>query len=84
MAKLIRDRDGEGYLGSRVEAIDPDTGKVVGYEPMIGKSLLVGTMTGGMFTTRDWWMTSPITEIISETEDEMRFKTGNSTYTLKK
>lgn len=84
MASLIRDGDGEGYFGSRVEAIDAETGKVVGYEPMIGKCLLVGTLTGGMFTTRDWWMTSPITEIISRTEDEMRFKTANSTYTLKK
>lgn len=84
MAILIRDRDGEGHHGSRVEAIDPETGKVVGHEPMIGKCLLVGTVTAGTFSSRDWWCTSPITEIISETEEEMRFKTRNSTYTLKK
>jgi len=88
MASLIRDRDGEGYSGSLVQAIkfDGETpgGKVVGHEPIVGCCLKVGTMTVGMFTTRDWWMTTPITEIISETEEEVRFRTGNSTYTLKK
>jgi hypothetical protein len=83
MPILTRDRDGEGYHGSRVEAIDPETGKVVGHEPMVGKCLLVGTLTAGTFSTRDWWCTSPITEIISVTNEEMRFKTGNSTYTLR-
>lgn len=84
MAILIRESDGEGYSGSRLEAIDPKTGSVVGYEPMIGKALLVGTMTGGTYSDRDWWLTSPITEIISETDEEMKFKTKNSIYTLKK
>ena len=84
MATLIRDRDGEGYYGSRVEAIDPETGKTVGHEPMVGKALLVGTVGTGTFTTRDWWLTTAITEIISETDEEIRFKTGNSTYTFRK
>ena len=83
MPSLARDRDGEGYSGSLVEAIDPDTGKVVGHEPMVGKALKVGTMTAGTYSNRDWWLTTPITEIISETEDEVKFKTGNSTYTFR-
>ena len=86
MAKLIRDRDGEGYSGSMVQALEFDGetpgGKVVGHEPMVGCCLKVGTMTAGMFSSRDWWMTSPITEITSETDTEIKFKTGNSTYTL--
>jgi len=82
MAKLIRDGDGEGYFGSRIESFDPKTGDLVGHEPMIGCCLKVGTATAGMFSSRDWWMTTPITEIISETDKEIRFKTKNSTYTL--
>lgn len=82
MAKLIRDGDGEGYQGSLVEAIDPITGNVIGHEPLIGYRLKVGTMTAGMFTERDWWMTTAITEIISEDDNKMRFKTKNSVYTL--
>lgn len=84
MASLIRDRDGEGFSGSRVEAIDPVSQKVVGNKPMIGKCLLVGTITAGTFSNRDWWMTSPITEITLETDNELKFKTNNSSYTLKK
>lgn len=83
MASLTRDRDGEGHYGSRVEAWDRINKKLVGHKPMVGYCLLVGTLTAGMFSTRDWWRTSEITEIISETEDEIRFKTENSTYTFK-
>ena len=80
MAKLIRERDGEGYFGSRVESFDPATGKLVGDRPMVGCALRVGTMTAGMFSDRDWWLTTPITEIISEDDKEIKFKTKNSVY----
>ena len=80
MARLIRERDGEGYFGSRVESFDPVTGKLVGDRPMVGCALRVGTMTAGTYSSRDWWMTTPITEIISEDDNEIRFKTKNSTY----
>lgn len=84
MAILIRDSDGEGFSGARVEAWDRETGKLVGHEPMVGYCLLVGSVTAGMFSTRDWWRTTEITEIISQTKDEMRFKTASgSTYTFK-
>ena len=84
MAILIRKSDGEGYSGSRVEAIDPETGQVVGHEPMVGKVFLVGTMTAGTYSDRDWWLTTPITEIISHTDEEIKFKTKNSIYTLRR
>ena len=83
MPTLIRDRYGEGYYGSRVEAYDSDM-KIVGDKPMIGCRLLVGTVTAVTFSTRDWWMTTPITEIISENDEEIKFKKTNSTYTFKK
>jgi len=85
MATLTRDRDGEGYYGSRVEAHDPKKGmKIVGHKPIVGCCLLVGTVGAGMFTSRDWWMTTPIEEILSESDEEIRFRTKNSTYTLRK
>lgn len=88
MARLTRDRDGEGHYGCVLDALDLDGttpgGKIVGHEPMIGYCFKISTMTAGMFSTRDWWMTTPVTEIISSTEDMVIFKTGNSTYTLQR
>jgi len=84
MATLTRDRDGEGHYGCRIEARDPKQDmKVVGYEPMVGCCLFIGTVTAGTFSSRDWWLTTPITEILSETDEEIRFETKNSTYTFK-
>jgi hypothetical protein len=85
MADLIRDRDGEGFSGSNVQALDPkDLSNVVGHEPMVGYCLRVGSVTAGMFSTRDWWMTTPIVEIVSTTDDEIKFKTANSSYTFRR
>ena len=94
MAQLIRDRDGEGYSGSRVEVISPDESipdkdRITQFNgdssTLIGNMLLVGTMTAGMFSNRDWWRTNVITEITSETEGEIRFNTeSGSTYSLKR
>ena len=83
MARLVRDRDGEGHYGSVVNAITSD-GKVVGHEPIVGAGLYVGTVTAGTYSDRDWWLTSIITEILSVSEKEIRFKTSNSTYTFYK
>jgi len=85
MATLIRDRDGEGYSGSRVESYDPANDmKLSGHEPKLGHCLLVGTTTAGMFSDRDWWATTPITKIVSETDEEIKFETKNSSYTLRR
>ena len=85
MARLVRERDGEGYFGSRVEAIDRTTGKCVGNKPMLGMCLLVGTQTAGTFSSRDWWCTTEIKEFVSEDDEKLIFKTVNgSTYTLYK
>ena len=90
MASLRRLGDGEGYSGSSVQAIkyDPEGKKnpeVVGYEPMVGCCLKVGTVSAGMFTTRDWWMTTPIVEILEKTEDMVKFKTrSGSIYEFKR
>lgn len=92
MPKLTRLSDGEGYQGSLVESIawneDGSFKKVTGSKPTVGESVRVGTMTAGMFTDRDWWMTTPVTEIIKEERNEegkltyMMFRTENSTYEI--
>jgi len=52
------------------------TGKSSHDEPAVGRSIIANPLVGGNYA----WMTTQITEIISENE----FKTKNSTYTLNK
>ena len=89
MATLYRDSDGEGHYGARIEIVNPKTKKIEYFNgessTLIGNMLLVGSATAGMFSSRDWWRTNVITEIISETPDEIRFNTlSGSTYTFKR
>lgn len=93
MATLKRVLDGEGYSGSLVESIawneDGTFKKVTGSTPTVGESVRVGTLTAGTFSDRDWWMTTPVTEIVKEEKNEegrltyVMFKTENSVYELK-
>jgi hypothetical protein len=79
--------------GARVEAIqwDKETGrsKVVDHKPVIGCSLLVGSVTARTYSDQDWWLTTPITEMIQEIYDtqgrplKFKFKTNNSIYELR-
>jgi len=67
--------------GARVEAHKFNEG-VVGHEPIVGCSLLVGSVTARSYSDRDYWLTTEITEIIEETNEHILFKTLNSTYKL--
>lgn len=92
MAELRRIRDGAGDSGSRVEAIawneDGTFKEVIGHRPMVGYSLLVGSVTARTYSNQDYWLTTPITEILKEEERKgrdgegyyCRFKTENSEY----
>ena len=88
MAKLIRESDGEGESGMRAEAIqwkeDRTFDKVVSNRPVVGCSMLVGSVTARSYSDRDWWLTTKVTEILEEKEEDgilyVRFKTGNSIY----
>jgi hypothetical protein len=46
--------------------------------------MLVGSVTARSYSNRDWWMTTKVTEILEEKEEDgvlyVRFKTGNSIY----
>jgi hypothetical protein len=74
--------------GSRVEAIEWNEDKtfkeVKGNKPMVGCSLLVGSVTARSYSTQDYWLTTLVTEIIEETNEHIMFKTENSTYKLLK
>lgn len=88
MPRLIRESDGEGEVGARSESIqwkeDGTFDKVVSNRPVVGCSMLVGSVTARSYSDRDYWLTTKITEILEEKEEDgnlyVRFKTGNSIY----
>lgn len=92
MPELRRISDGAGDCGARVEAIewneDGTFKEIKGHRPIVGCSLLVGSITARSYSNQDYWLTTPITEILEEEErkggeDEgyyCKFKTGNSIY----
>ena len=88
MAKLIRESDGSGDVGSNSQAIqwkeDGTFDKVVSNRPPVGCSMLVGSVTARSYSDQDYWLTTRVTEILEEKEEDghlyVRFKTGNSVY----
>lgn len=81
MATLIRVRDGSGDYGSRVEALEWNDDRtlkgIVGNRPIVGCSLLVGSMTARSYSYQDYWLTTLVSEILSEKPGEIRFMTVN-------
>ncbi len=92
MAILRRIKDGAGDQGARIEAIswnEDDTFKAVeGNRPIVGCSLLVGSISARSYSNQDYWLTTRVTEIIEEQLESdgslkyIKFKTGNSEYEL--
>ena len=78
--------------GARVEAIswneDRTFKEIVDSKPVVGCSLLVGSVTARTYSAQDYWLTTVVTEIIEERKNEdgylefVRFKTSNSEYIL--
>jgi len=87
MAELIKVLE-DGYElkdgGSCSQAIkwnkDGTFNSVVGRRPTIGCSMLVGSSTARSYSNQDYWLTTEVTEIIEESEQEVKFKTKKSTY----
>jgi hypothetical protein len=80
--------------GQRVEAIawneDRTFKEIVDSKPIVGCSLLVGSVTARSYSSQDYWLTSKVTEVLEErwTTDNkhleyVKFKTENSTYELR-
>ena len=85
---LRRTTDGAGDSGSRSEAIawkeDGTFKEVISHKPTVGCSMLVGSVTARSYSSTDYWLTTPITEIMETFEDDdtiyYKFRTGNSVY----
>jgi len=52
------------------------------YRPRVGCGVRVGSFYARTFAS-DWWQTSPVTEILEETEDYVKFRTRSSIYEWK-
>lgn len=91
--RLIREHDGAGDSGSYIELFrQGENGEIESMRPKCieevteGWAVRVGSMTARSYSYQDYWTTTPITEIYERGEAHgrkfMRFKTGNSVYTL--
>ena len=84
MARLRRISDNAGDVGNCSQAIgfneDKTEAIVLGDRPMIGCLMKVGSSYARSYSLQDYWLTTPVTEILEETEDYVRFKTKNSEY----
>ena len=84
MYSLRRDRDNAGDSGPLCIALWEEDGELkseLWARPRVGVQIRVGALIARTYEAQDWWQTTEITEIISDTEEEVKFKTGNSTYT---
>jgi hypothetical protein len=84
MARLKRTTDNKGDAGALTQAIkwneDGTFKEVVDNKPVVGCSLLVGSVTARSYSDQDYWLTTEVTEILEEKEDYVKFNTRNSTY----
>jgi hypothetical protein len=81
---LVRESDGAGDSGGMSTIFYQDENGEVKYEnnarPRVGVAIRVGSIYGRTYSLHDYWTTTPITEIIEDTPDMVRFKTMNSEY----
>lgn len=82
------DEKGRGDSGPLSEALVwPQEGgypKAEGNRPKIGCSMKVGSIYARSFSAQDYWLTTPIVEILEDSENQVKFKTrSGSIYTWK-
>lgn len=84
--KRLSDRKGDsGQLSQAIQwNLNGSYSSKVSNRPTIGCSMLVGSIYARTNSTQDFWLTTPIIEIIKEIKDEnfdyVRFRTENSEY----
>jgi len=54
--------------------------EIAGHKPIIGCSMMVGSMRARSYANQDYWLTTVVTKIIEETEEYCIFETENSKY----
>ena len=83
MYNLRRESDGAGDSGSQSLGVWLE-GEEIKYahnaRPRVGIALQVGSLYARTYTEQDYWQTSLITDILEESENYVRFRTGNSVY----
>ena len=88
MASLWSEDKTKGDSGGRSEAIewneDGTFKKVVDHRPRVGCSMLVGSITARSYSYQDYWLTTPVEEILEETENYVKFRTKNTVYEWKR
>lgn len=77
---LRREKDDAGDFGDMCMSayLENDSNKIIyshDARPEVGATLRVGTMYTGTMKWENWWQTSIITEIIEESENEVKFRT---------
>ena len=86
---LRREQDGAGDAGplliSHLYNAEADKSEHFQNEIVMGCSVECGSISGRSYSAQDFWLTTPVTEILEVNEDQsvVRFKTGNSVYTVK-
>jgi hypothetical protein len=84
MYSLRRESDGAGDSGPMSLALwldeKGDLRQEYNARPRVGVAIRVGTVFARSYQAQDWWQTSTITEILEESENYVRFRTGNSIY----
>lgn len=82
---LYRTRDNAGDCGPMSQALrrSPSDGDSIDYDgdrPLVGYCMRVGSPYTRTYGYQDYWTTTPVTEIIEDRGNYVRFKTGNSEY----
>jgi len=83
---LYRAGDGVGDSGQMCEILDPAEGYNPApgeRRPKIGCGVRVGSIISRSYQAHDWWQTTPITEILIDQPNYMKFRTRNSIYEWK-
>lgn len=84
MYKLKRISDGAGDSGRMSVIIFKNNNGKIQVEhdakPILNSVVRVGTLITTMFGPDTWWQTTKIQEIIKETDNYVKFRTGNSLY----
>ena len=82
---LIRERDQMGDSGPMCQIIDWESWTVIPGEhrPRVGCAVRVGSFTARTYAAMDYWTTTPVQEILEESDNRMVFRTKNSIYEWK-
>jgi hypothetical protein len=82
---LIRLSDNMGDSGPMCQIIDRESWTAIPGEhrPRVGCAVRVGSPYARTYSSHDYWTTTPVQEILEESDNRMVFRTNNSIYEWK-